>query len=96
MSHNENSRPVLAGVYERCRGIGFLYGEEPHFARSYHQTLRRKFLNFRNMIGLWKASNYLLSQVGSADETPFCFDMPASCTVADVVSEEHQAMKRCK
>jgi hypothetical protein len=38
-------------------------------------------LCFRNVIGLRKVNNYLLSQIGNADEIPVYFDMPSNYTV---------------
>jgi hypothetical protein len=63
--------------------MGFSYGKQPHSARSYCQTLRRKFLHFTNVIGLQKANNYLLNQIGNTDETPVYFDMPSNYTIDD-------------
>jgi hypothetical protein len=64
--------------------MGYLYGEEPHFARSFHQTLRRNFLCFRNVTGLRKGNNYLLSRTGNTDKTPVYFDMSFNYTVDDI------------
>jgi hypothetical protein len=35
------------------------------------------------VIGLQKANNYLLSQIGNADETPVYSDMPSNYTIDD-------------
>jgi hypothetical protein len=50
MQHNYSMRgwnlsPASAGVFEWHGGIGFLYCEELHFARSYHYILRRCWWN---------------------------------------------------
>jgi hypothetical protein len=37
----------------------------------------------KHVIGPWKANNYLLSQIGNADETPVYFDMSSNYTVDD-------------
>jgi hypothetical protein len=37
----------------------------------------------KHVIGLWKANNYLLSQIRNADKTPVYFDMPSNHAVDD-------------
>lgn len=68
-------------------GTGFLYIKKHHFVRSYHHTLRRNFLPFRNMqFKLRKQIHNLLSKTGNVNETPLCFGMTFSYsyTIYDV------------
>lgn len=49
-----------------------------------------KLIAFQNV--LWKASNYLLSQIGNADETPIYFDIPSSYS-ANAQAAKHALIK---
>lgn len=59
--------------------MAFAYREGLCFANIYLLTSPQKFIPFQQyVIGLYKGHDYLLSQIGNADETPVSFDKPTN------------------
>jgi hypothetical protein len=82
-TNNANFRASLAWSYAFLKRHNLSIRRRTHIAQKLPSDYEDQLTKFQSyIIGLRKKTNYDLSQIGNADQTPLTFDLPSDTTIA--------------